>query len=301
MKPLRHLPTDQLSAPAGRRLAAMLLAQAACLACGSAWAVEWNDNALSYRVGNADRGSFNPNHIKKNVFAQSRASAYKDGNNYFNLDLLLSDEDDLLAPGDEAGADGASLVFRHTFDIGRIRGREIGFSALRGVGATVGFNLTTRDAVGASSRRRMLLAGPTLMWKVPGFFNTSLLLLHESRAAGDAFGPIADLPGRRNDELHPVLSASWGIPVSRLWSFEGIANVIGAKGVDEVGDETGAQANVDLQMMFDAGAALGHRKNMFRIGVEYQYWNNKFGNTSLSTAGQGFRVSRPALRAEYHF
>ena len=277
------------------------LALAASLASGAAQAVEWSDNALSLRVGNAFREPYNPNEIRKNVFAFTHASAYKYGSNYFNLDLLASDQDDPRSLNDDDGAQEAYIVYRHTLDIGKIRGQDMQFGAVRGVGMTVGVDWNTRHDVGYNSRKRMLVAGPTLMWDVPGFLYTSILLLRESNAPSGAFAPISHVQGRYTYDLHPMLSASWGIPVSNLWSFEGYANFIASKGVDEVGNDTGPETNVDMQMMFDAGAAFGYKKNLFRIGIEYQYWNNKFGNTSLSTAGQGFRARTPMLRAEYHF
>jgi nucleoside-specific outer membrane channel protein Tsx len=283
------------------RLPGLCLVLAASLSAGAAQALDWSDNAISWRVGNAFREPFNPNEIKKNIFAFTHASGYKYGSNYFNLDLLQSDENDPRSLGDDEGAQEAYVVYRNTFDIGKIRGSDIKFGAVRGVGLTLGFDWNSKHDVGYNSRKRMLVAGPTLMWDVPGFLNTSVLLLSESNAPSGAFAPISNVQGRYTYDLHPMFSANWGVPVSRLWSFEGYANFIAAKGPDEVGNDTGPETNIDMQMMFDAGAALGHKKNMFRIGIEYQYWNNKFGNTSLTTAGQGFRARTPMLRAEYHF
>jgi hypothetical protein len=284
-----------MTATASRRCAALCLALAATLLGGAAQAGESSDNALNWRVGNAYREPFNPNEIRKNIFALSHASSDKDDGNFFNLDLK-ADETDPRSLSDNDAAQEASLVFRHTLDIGKIRGREIKFGAVRGVGLTLGADWSTRNDVGYYSRKRMLMLGPTLMWDVPGFLNTSVLLLRESTTPGGVFAPLSNLLGRDSYDLHPMLSANWGIPVSRLWSFEGYANVIGAKGVDEAGNEIGAETNIDMQMMFDAGAAMGRKKNIFRIGVEYQYGNNKFG-----PAGQGFRPRTPMFRAEYHF
>lgn len=283
------------------RIRAVCLALAATCACGAAQALDWSSNALSWRVGNAHREPFNPNNIRKNIFALTHASGYKYGGNFFNLDLLQSDHNDPRALDDDDGAQEAYLVYRHTLDIGKIRGKDIQFGALRGVGLTLGFDWNSKHDVGYNSRKRMLVAGPTLMWDVPGFLTTSLLLLRESNAPSGAFPPISNVRGRYSYDLHPMLSANWGIPVSRLWSFEGYANFIGAKGENEVGADTGPETNIDMQMMFDAGAALGHKKNIFRIGFEYQYWNNKFGNTSLSTGGTGLRARTPMIRAEYRF
>jgi nucleoside-specific outer membrane channel protein Tsx len=279
----------------------LCLLLAAGLACGAAQAMDWTDNAISYRVGNAFREPFNPNEIRKNVFAFTHASGYKYGSNFFNLDLLQSDENDPRTLGDDEGAQEMYMVYRHTLDIGKIRGTDLKFGAVRGIGLTLGFDWNNKHDVGYNSRKRMLVAGPTLMWDVPGFLNTSLLLLRESNAPSGAFPPISGVRGRYTYDLHPMLSASWGIPVSRLWSFEGYANYIASKGVNEVGGDTGPETNIDMQMMFDVGAAMGHKKSIFRIGIEYQYWNNKFGNTSFNTAGQGFRAKTPMVRAEYHF
>ena len=38
----------------------------------------------------------------------------------------------------------------------------------------------------------------------------------------------------------------------------------------------------------------------FKLGIEYQYWKNKFGN-SASIAGPGSFAKTPMIRAEYHF
>ena len=147
----------------------------------------------------------------------------------------------------------------------------------------------------------MLVAGPTLMWDVPGFLTTSILLLKESNAPSGAFPPISNVNGRYTYDTHAMLNASWGIPVSERLSFEGYLNFIAAKGRDEVGNGTGAETNLDMTLMYDVGAHFGQPKNRFRVGLEYQFWNNKFGNTRQTTGGAGQRASTPMVRAEYHF
>lgn len=276
---------------------ALLLAAA----CSSAHALDWSDNALSYRFGNAFREPFNPSQISKQILAFTHASGYKYGGNYLNLDLLRSDHNDPLALGASRGAREAYLVYRHTLDVGKLRGRELSLPGIRGFGLTAGFDWNSKRDVGYNSRKRMLVAGPTVMWNVPGFFNTSVLLLRESNAPSGAFAPISNVQGRYRYDLHPMLSASWGIPLSARWAWEGYANFIAAKGIDEVGNDTGPETNIDMQLMYDAGIALGYKKNTFRIGLEYQYWNNKFGNTAATTGGQGYRAKTPMIRAQYHF
>jgi hypothetical protein len=140
----------------------------------------------------------------------------------------------------------------------------------------------------------MLVAGPTLMWDVPGFLNTSLLLLNESNAP-------SIVPSRYTYKTHPMLNLAWGIPIGEKLGFEGYANFIASKGKDEVGNDTGPETNIDMELMYDVGSSMGMGKNTFRLGFEYQYWKNKFGNTSETTGGNGYKASTPMIRAEYHF
>ena len=51
---------------------------------------------------------------------------------------------------------------------------------------------------------------------------------------------------------------------------------IASKGKDEVGTDTGAETNIDMEVMWDAGSSMGMSKGTFKIGLEYQYWKNKF-------------------------
>jgi nucleoside-specific outer membrane channel protein Tsx len=283
--------------------AAFPLFAAAVLLCSSAasTAADWSDTSLSWRIGNRFAEPFNPLPIRKNIFALTHVSGYKYGSNYFNVDLLQSDSNDPGSLTQRSGAQEAYVVYRHTLDIGKLSGKDLAFGPVSAVGATVGFDWNTKNDISYNSRKRMLVAGPTLTWKAPGFLQTSLLLIHESNAPSGAFPPISQVTGRTTYKLHPMLSASWGIPVGYGFKFEGYADLIAAKGTDEVGNQTGPETNIDMQLMYDLGEAMGNPKNLFRIGLEYQFWNNKFGNTATTTGGRGQRASTPMIRADVHF
>jgi hypothetical protein len=100
-----------------------------------------------------------------------------------------------------------------------------------------------------------------------------------------------------------MLSLAWGIPipVGIPLSFEGFANFIASKGKNEFGGNTAAETNIDMQVMYDASALVGAGKGSFKVGLEYQYWKNKFGNDSSGPAGGGAFAKTPMFRAEYHF
>jgi nucleoside-specific outer membrane channel protein Tsx len=298
--------------PTTTNAAALILLAMAASAPASA--ADWSDTAISWRYGTRYREPVNPSDIKKNIFALTHASGYKYGSNYFNLDLLQSDKNDPASLTQNEGAQEAYVVYRHTLDIGALRGAPIQYGKVKGLGLVLGFDWNTKNDVGYNSRKRMLVAGPTLMWDVrvgdvPGFLSTGLLLIHESNAPSGAFPPISQVNGRYTYDTHAMFSASWGIPLpanllgdwAQGWGFEGYLNYIGAKGRDEVGNPTGAETNLDMQLMYDLGSRFGHPKNRFRVGVEYQFWNNKFGNTAATTGNRGQRASTPMVRAEYHF
>lgn len=186
-------------------------------------------------------------------------------------------------------------------DFPKADGSDYKIGMVRGLGATIGMHRHTRLDAGYSVGRKLLTAGPTVSWNVPGHLSTSLLLLNESSMRDGAFSSMSPLESRRSQELSPMLSASWDFPVSRRWSFEGSAHFISLRGRDELGTDAGSEANIDLQLMYDAGAALGRKKDMFRIGIEYQYSNSKYGAPVYRMGTQGLRARTPMLRADFQF
>ena len=100
-----------------------------------------------------------------------------------------------------------------------------------------------------------------------------------------------------------MLNLVWGIPLGKDTglSFEGFANFITSKGKNEFGGDTAAETNIDAQVMYDASAIIGAKPKTFKVGIEYQYWKNKFGNDASGAAGKGAFAKTPMLRAQYHF
>jgi len=278
---------------------AALALLAACTA--SAHAADWSDTSISYRYGTKFGEPYNNQDIKKNIVNFSSVSGYKYGTNFFSADLLMSDDKDPSSPGAKSGAQEAYVVYRHTLDLGKVSGANLAFGPVRGVGATVGFDWNTKSDAGYNSKKRMLVAGPTLMMDVPGFLNLSLFALRESNAPHNDYSNTS--VDRYTYKTHAMLNAVWGIPLGADTglSFEGFANFIDSKGKDEFGGDTARETNIDMQVMYDVGTAMGAKPNTFKLGLEYQYWKNKFGNNHSGPAGDGAFAKTPMVRAEYHF
>jgi len=260
---------------------------ATALNCATAaHALEWSDTSLNYRWGSQFREPYNDKKIEKNIIGITHVDGYKYGTNFLAIDLLNSNSVD-------SNAMEAYVVYRNTVDLGKVTGsKSFAFGPVRGVGITGGFDWNTKNDPGYASKKRMLVLGPTLKMDVPGFLDISLLLLNESNK------PVG-VDNRYTYRTHPMINVAWGIPVGDTnFSFEGYALYIAAKGTNEFGGPTSPETHVDATLMYDAGMAMGMGKNVFRVGLEYEYWRNKFGNPHSVT---GSLAKTPMVRAEYHF
>ena len=287
-----------MSAVTHHRIAAAVLTT---LATSAVLAADWSDTSMGYRQGSKFAEPFNANDIAKNILNLNHASGYKYGSNFFNADVLLSDSKDPAGAGSSNGAQEIYILYRHTLDLEKLTGRPMKFGPIRGVGLTGGFDVNTKTDAGYNSKKRMLVAGPTLMFDVPGFLNVGLLALWESNAPYNTFSKKST--PRYTYDTHPMLTAAWAIPLGKDTglSFEGFANFIASKGKSESGADTAAETNIDMQVMYDLSGLIGAKPKSLKLGLEYQYWKNKFGNNASGPAGKGAFAKTPMIRAEYHF
>ncbi len=274
-----------------RTRAAVLVALAVCSL--AATAADWSDTSISWHYGTKFAEPFEGNDITKNIYSLTHVSGYKYGTNFFDADLLQSNGKD-PGNGTTGGAQEVYVLYRNTVDLGKATGTEIKFTGVRGVGITFGFDWNTKNDAGYQSKKRMLVLGPTLNFDVPGHAEASIVLLKESN---DPTG----IPSRYTYKTHPALMADWGIPLGGPVAYEGYLDYIASKGKDEFGGDTKPETNFDSEIMVDIGDVMGGAKHTFRLGFEYQYWKNKFGNNAAGPAGSGAFAKTPSIRAEYHF
>jgi nucleoside-specific outer membrane channel protein Tsx len=277
-------------------------AAALSLAASGASAANWSDTYVGFRTGTSFAEPFNTNDIKKNIFNFNHVSGYNYGSNFFNVDFLMSDDKDPAGKGSTNGAQEAYVVYRHTLDMAKITGMNLGFGPVKTTNLTLGFDWNAKTDAGYNSKKRMFVVGPTFAINIPaGFLNVGIYQLWESNAPFNTFSGVST--PRYSYDPHPMLNLVWGIPLGKEtgFSFEGFANFITSKGKNEFGGDTAAETNIDAQIMYDASSFIGAKPKTFKVGVEYQYWKNKFGNDSSGAAGKGAFAKTPMLRVQYHF
>ncbi|MBV8464790.1 MAG: outer envelope protein [Burkholderiales bacterium] len=273
-----------------------LLAGLAVLLQTAACAADWSDTYLGYRYGTHFGEPFESNNISKNIFNLNHVSGYKYGTNFFNVDILMANSKDPVAPGSSDGSQEVYIVYRHTLDLGKVSGANLAVGPFRGFGLTAGFDANTKDDSGYNSRKRMLVMGPTAMFDVTGFLNMSVLAFWESNAPYNKFSNTAT--PRYRYKTHPALDVDWGLPfnVGVPLSFNGYMVWIASKGRNEFGGPTAPETHFDGEVMYTVDS-----DKHFKVGLEYEYWRNKFGNPHDGPAGSGAFAKTPMVRGEYHF
>ena len=151
--------------------------------------------------------------------------------------MLLADKNDPASVGSNTGSQEVYVVYRHTLDLEKTTGTAFKWGPIRGVGITAGFDVNTKTDAGYNSKKQMFVAGPTLMFDVPGVLNVGLLEMWESNAPYNTFTKVST--PRYNYDMHPMLSVVWAIPLGKdsPLAFEGFANFIASKGKNEFGAE----------------------------------------------------------------
>lgn len=264
---------------------------------------DWHDHALSWRTGETFREPFIRKNIPKDIYSYTYAAGYDEGSDFLNLDYLVSNDNEPVRKNSNSGATELYFLYRHTFEFENLLIDHL--PAIRRFGLTTGVDFNYKKDPGYNSRKQMFVLGPTLKLKVPGYLNISLLALWESNhphAARGSFDP--GYPEKRfHYDVHPMLNVVWGIPLNSCpISFEGYANFIASKGLDETGNATAPETNIDMKLMYDLSHLQNNTNMKFKMGLEYQYWRNKFGNSSSKVGDfEGNIASTSMLRFEIHF
>lgn len=246
-------------------LTALCALTAALAAPLPALAADWSDTEIHLLHGTRfnDNGAFGGPKFTKDILTLNHASGYKYGRNFFFVDMIKSDSQDGNA-GEVYGE------YYHNLSLGKTVGFDWSKNFVKDIGLTTGVNYGAKNsAFGANPR--ILLVGPTFDLAVPGFafFNVDVLAYRDSgRFSGFGGGSLCG-GTKTTYQITPV----WNLPFaigSAKFSVEGFVDAIGSHGTCK------SQVLTQPQLRWDVGNHMGKPGTVF-LGIEYQYWKNKFG------------------------
>jgi len=217
----------------------------------------WSDFSLSYLNG-SDYEVGDPD---RQVFTVEHASAHNWGDNFFFMDRLHSDNGDTetyfeLAP---------------RLSLGYLTGADLSFGPVKDVLIAGTWESNRNEFSGFDN----FLTGIGVSLDVPGF---------------QYFGANVYYANNEDQENDKQLTLTWGVPFnvgSAEFLYDGFLDWSSAE------SDHAAEMNFTSQLKWNAGKVIG-TKSPFYVGIEYAYWNNKFGI-------KGVDERNPSILVKWHF
>ena len=219
----------------------------------SSQAAIWSSSEVHYSSGDYI-GSGGKHDLSATVLTFQHASGHKYGKNFFFVDHTRSDT-------------GSSFYgeWYSTFSLGAITGSDMSFGMVKDVGLLAGLNL----APGPSSM--YTLPGVSLALDLPGFAFANLDITGYNNIKTN---------GTSGEESSYMLDFNWAYPFKAgglSWSVEGHAEYIAGRDMKDGSTTLEDWILMQPQLRMDLGEALGNEAGNFFVGIEYQYWKNKYG------------------------
>lgn len=235
------------------------LAWFADLGAACAQAFEWSSTEVQYLHGDGYRSPGNGRDVARSLFTVTHADGYALGRNFFFMDTLIT----------ERGEPGQINLYGEAYtylSLSKLSGVDLSYGIFKDLDIAGGVNLG-ENMDSNKSGPRIILYGAAVELNLPGFSLFTIDIL-------------------RHDELEPVqFGSSWQFtPVWKFpftvygmkWSLEGFTDFITGKG-----HGTTRQVLAQPQLRLDLGDQWGYADKLY-VGIEYQYWHNKFGIKGLS-------------------
>ena len=238
-----------------------LVALSACALSSTATAANWSSTALHINNGN-HKNPFTEQKSSTTVYSIEHASGHDYGDNFFFIDYSTDSNDD--------GFQDQDFYFEgySTLSLSAVMDEKVASGALVDVGLTMGINAA------GDAKVVKYLPGVKLSWDVPGFnFFSTLISAYIDDSEGVAKGGA------------PIETNSWMFDVafdypfmigSQKFNVKGHAEYI-AERKDEFGNDVRAWFLAQPIIVWDMGHALEMKENTLLLGMEWQYWHNKFG------------------------
>jgi nucleoside-specific outer membrane channel protein Tsx len=218
----------------------------------------WHQTELQYLHGDGYRQPFNSKDVSQSIITFTHAHGWSFGHNFMFMDTLIS----------EAGQPAQTGVYGEAysyFSVGKLLDMDLSLGIVKDLNAAVGVN-AGENFNSRQSGTRVALYGVSVDFTLPAFKLFSIDFLRHN-----VFEPTAS---GSSWQITPVWILPFEIAGSQ-WSLEGFADFIGSKGSD-----TAETILAQPQLRLDVGDLWDESKHLY-VGIEYQYWYNKYGIKGL--------------------
>lgn len=218
----------------------------------------WSSSELQYLNGSNYQQPFNTQDVSQSIITLTHADGWALGRNFFFVDTLIT----------HAGQPAQTNVygeFYSSLSLSKLTHQDLSLGWIQDWNLTVGGNLGQNFDFPTRGTRAFLY-GITLDFKVPGFKLLSVDFLQHVQ-----FDPS---PNGASWQITPV----WNFPFELAglhFNLQGFTDFIAAKHANYASNILSQP-----QLRLDIGEFWG-RAEQFYLGIEYQYWHNKYGIKGL--------------------
>tara|TARA_B100000446_G_scaffold101980_2_gene95497 strand:- start:1915 stop:2700 length:786 start_codon:yes stop_codon:yes gene_type:complete len=251
-------------------LAKSILIAGAIGLAGNALALDWQTNEIHVQQGVLDIPSY-AGGGSEDVFIGTlqHASGWKYGDTFAFVDY---------SQGSDQGHDIYGEIYAN-FSLSKISGKDVSFGIVKDVGILAGYNYGKEGGV------RKYLPGVRLALDVPGF---SFLNVDTTAYIDDNMGGGGDRAPTEDDSF--MVDINWAYPFSlgdHSFSIEGHIEYIGSRD-NEYGGKVSHHVLAQPQIRYDLGKTLMGQSDKLFVGVEFQLWQNKYGDNATDERATQF-------------
>jgi hypothetical protein len=275
-----------------------------------ALAYDFSDTEVGYSYGwqYKEPGTANGANILQHNFYLNHVDGYSLGTNFVGIDITKWGPNNpaVCAPcssGGQQDIGSAELysVWRTSFSGNKVtKSSMFTWGPIKDISWEMGADLEVQNT-SFGAEKRLIVAGPQFSINIPkGFWNISLHISKEWNNNG--------FFGATNFDAAPELETQWLYPIEIgpvSINFTGFLNIVGPKGVGGgSGPTSTGQTRTEIlahpKFLVDVGALAFNMPGKLEAGVGFEYWLNKFGDTT-STVGGGTHQKAVFFETDYHF
>lgn len=220
---------------------------------------EWSNTEIQYLHGDSYRNPSNPRDITQSILTFSHADGWKYGRNFLFLDALITED------GQPSQTNLYGEMYSY-LSLSKVIDKNLSFSIFKDLNASIAVN-AGENLDSPKSGSRVALYGFTIDFNLPFF-------------------KVFNIDFMRHNVLEPVaigtswqMTTVWKMPfeiANTKWSLEGFADFTESKNAKYVGNIL-----AQPQLRLDIGDLWGQSNHVY-VGIEYQYWHNKYGIRGLN-------------------